>query len=150
VCSSDLGAALVAGWLYALAVRRHLPETWSAGRFNAAQVLLALWTLLALGLLFGAVAQGLLGTPDMQIAGNGSGGGQLRWYQDRHEGVLPTAWVLSVSIWFYRGLMLLWALWLANSLLGWLRWGWDCYNSGGLWKKSARIAPTTTAGAPPR
>lgn len=139
------GAALVAGWLFALALRSKMPEGWSARRFNAVQILLALWTLFALSTLFGAVAQGLLGTPDMQIAGNGSSAFDLRWYQDRFDGTLPSAWVLSVSIWFYRGLMLLWALWLANSLLNWLRWGWSQYSSGGLWKKSplvARVAPT--------
>lgn len=142
------GAALVAGWLFALALRSRLPEGWSARRFNAVQIVLAVWTLLALSTLFGAVAQGLLGTPDMQIAGNGSSAFDLRWYQDRFDGTLPSAWVLSVSIWFYRGLMLLWALWLANSLLNWLRWGWSQYSSGGLWKKSplvARVAPTKAA-----
>lgn len=142
------GAALVAGWLFALALRSKIPQSWSARRFNVMQILLALWTLLALSTLFGAVAQGLLGTPDMQIGGNGSSAFDLRWYQDRFDGTLPSAWVLSVSIWFYRGLMLLWALWLANSLLNWLRWGWSQYSSGGLWKKSplvARVAPTKAA-----
>ena len=27
----------------------------------------------------------------------------------------------------------LWALWLALSLLKWLRWAWQCYGKGGLW-----------------
>lgn len=139
------GAALVAGWLFALALRARVPESWSARRFNAAQVLLALWTLFALSTLFGAVAQGLLGTPDMQIAGNGSSAFDLRWYQDRHPGTMTSAWVLSVSIWFYRGLMLLWALWLANSLLNWLRWGWAQYSSGGLWKKSPLVVRAAAA-----
>lgn len=134
------GAALVAGWLFALALRGRLPETWSARRFNLVQILLAAWTLFALSTLSGAVAQGLLGTPDMQIAGNGSSAHELRWYQDRYGPALPSAWVLSVSIWFYRGLMLLWALWLANSLLNWLRWGWTQYSSGGLWKKPPPVA----------
>lgn len=133
------GAAAVAGWLFALALRARIPQHWSARRFNAAQILLALWTLVALSILFGAVAQGLLGTPDMQIAGNDSTRYQLNWYQDRYADALPEAWVLSVSIWFYRGLMLLWALWLANSLLNWLRWGWAQYSHGGLWKKAPVI-----------
>jgi hypothetical protein len=34
--------------------------------------------------------------------------------------------------------MLAWALWLANSLLNWLRWGWGCFSAGGLWRKSPR------------
>ncbi|HKY91764.1 MAG TPA: hypothetical protein VJM11_12025, partial [Nevskiaceae bacterium] len=94
-------AAIVAGWLFALALRGRMPQTWSARRANAVQVVLALWTLAALSALFGAVAQGLLGTPDMQIVGNGSSAHELRWYQDRYDGHLPSTWVLSVSIWVY-------------------------------------------------
>ncbi len=129
------GAAVVAGWLFALALRPRVPEGWSARRFNVMQIVLAIWTVAALSTLAGAVAQGLLGTPDMQIAGNGSSAQDLRWFHDRFQTALPGAWVISVSIWFYRGLMLLWALWLANSLLNWLRWGWEQYSSGGLWRK---------------
>ncbi|MCC2657209.1 MAG: hypothetical protein K0Q76_2317 [Panacagrimonas sp.] len=141
------GAAVVAGWLFALALRARVPEHWSAGRFNLMQVLLAIWTVVALGTLFGAVAQGLLGQPDMQIAGNGSSAYQLMWYQDRFQDTLPRAWVLSVSIWFYRGLMLLWALWLANSLLNWLRWGWSQYSAGGLWRKKPVVVTPPAAPA---
>jgi hypothetical protein len=35
----------------------------------------------------------------------------------------------------YRLLMLAWSLWLAASLLNWLKWGWGCYSHGGFWKK---------------
>lgn len=131
-------AALVAGWLIALGARGRYGSRLDGHRFNAMQIGLAAWTVLALVLLFSAVAAGLLGSPDMQIAGNGSSAGSLRWYQDRYPRELPRAWVLSVSIWVYRVLMLLWALWLANALLGWLRWGWDRYGDGGLWKQPAR------------
>lgn len=145
------GAAVVAGWLFALALRARLPDHWSARRFNLVQVILALWTVVALSTLFGAVAQGLLGAPDMQIAGNGSSAAHLQWYQDRYAQALPEAWVLSVSIWVYRGLMLLWALWLANSLLNWLRWGWAQYTHGGLWRRAAPVIvpsrPPTAGGA---
>ena len=36
--------------------------------------------------------------------------------------------------------MLAWALWLANSLLNWLRWGWGCFSADGLWRKSPQRA----------
>jgi hypothetical protein len=48
---------------------------------------------------------------------------------------MPQPWVLTVPMWVFRVLMLLWALWLAYSLLKWLRWGWQCFNERGLWKK---------------
>jgi len=31
--------------------------------------------------------------------------------------------------------MLAWALWLASSLLEWVRWGWTCFSEGGLWRR---------------
>ena len=40
-----------------------------------------------------------------------------------------------MPLWIYRLLMLLWALWLAISVLGWLRWGWGALNVGGIWIK---------------
>ncbi|MBX9609545.1 MAG: hypothetical protein K2Y51_25270 [Gammaproteobacteria bacterium] len=127
-------ALLVVAWLFALALRGRqapLAERW---RFNAGQVALALLTLAALLSLFAAIERGLLGQPDMQIAGNGSSAALLQWFADRVGGAHPEPWVLSVSLWFYRGLMLAWALWLAFALLGWLRWGWGCFSAGGLWR----------------
>jgi ABC-type Na+ efflux pump permease subunit len=37
-------------------------------------------------------------------------------------------------MWVYRGVMLVWALWLAFAMLKWLKWGWACFSEGGLWK----------------
>jgi hypothetical protein len=34
----------------------------------------------------------------------------------------------------YRLLILLWALWLAFSFLKWLRWGFECFGTGGFWR----------------
>jgi hypothetical protein len=113
------------------------PETRPA-RFQAVQIGLALLTLVALVLLIGAVQQGLLGLPDMQVSGNGSTAWQLNWYQDRAGSVVPQPWVVSVPLTVYRFAMLAWALWLAFALLNWLRWGWQCYASGGLWREGEK------------
>ena len=51
--------------------------------FDLGQIFLAVWTLVALIILFWAIQQGLLGTPEMQITGNGSTASQLHWYTDR-------------------------------------------------------------------
>jgi hypothetical protein len=32
--------------------------------------------------------------------------------------------------------MLAWSLWLAVALLNWLKWGWACFSSNGLWNKT--------------
>lgn len=131
---------VVALWLL-LGLRGRVGADLSATRFQLMQIGLALLTAGSAVLLFDAVAQGLLGYPNMQIAGNGSYGHHLHWYQDRFARGLPTVAVLSVPIWVYRLLMLLWALWLANALLGWLRWGWTQVTHNGLWKKGVRRQP---------
>jgi hypothetical protein len=137
-------AVVVALWLL-LGMRGCIGADLPAHRFQLMQIGLALLTIAAAALLFDAVAQGLLGYPDMQVAGNGSYDHHLHWYQDRfgdREGEgLSAVSVLSVPIWVYRLLMLLWALWLANALLGWLRWGWAQYTHQGLWKKAQRKPP---------
>ncbi len=129
-------AALVVVWLLALGWRGRLSETErtrSRLAFDALQVVLVLLTVTALGALFFAIQLGLLGTPVMQIAGNGSEPSLLRWYQDRASPVLPQPWLLSLSLWFYRAVMLAWALWVAQALVGWLRWGWRQWTAGGYW-----------------
>lgn len=128
-------AAIVVAWLLLLGLRKKRgAEIKQIVSFNLLQVLLIILTLFALGTLFFAIQQGLLGHPDMQIGGNGSSGHQLYWYQDRVEKQLPLANVLTVPLLVYRIGMLLWALWLATALLRWLRWGWDCFSSGSSWK----------------
>jgi hypothetical protein len=98
------------------------------------QLLLAALTLAALAALVYAIQVGLLGAPQMQIAGNGSSAEVLRWYQDRSAAELPRPWVFSLSVWFYRLAMLAWSLWLAQSLLRWLRWGFAQWSAGGIWR----------------
>jgi hypothetical protein len=127
---------VIAAWLIALAWRsKHDLNNRAEWQFDLVQVGLVLLTIVALINLVGAVANGLLGLPDMQIAGNNSSASNLNWYQDRMTNDLPQPLVISVPMLFYRLLMLAWALWLALALLGWLRWGWQAFSNGGLWRK---------------
>jgi hypothetical protein len=98
---------------------------------------LALLTLLALAALVGAVSRGLLGHPDMNIVGNGSGSSLLRWYQDSSPEKLPRAWLLSIPLYYYRLAMLTWALWLSFMMIGLAKWGWGQFSRPALWYKSA-------------
>lgn len=130
-------AVCVVVWLIALGIREKKQIT-SPTYFNTSQIGLGLLTLISLILLFIAVQQGLLGSPDMQITGNYSSAFNLNWYQDRNNQFLPIATVVSVPLMYYRVLMLLWSLWLAVSLLNWLKWGWTCFSNNGLWKKTQK------------
>lgn len=144
------GAVVVAGWFGLLALRRRVgtpadgTPAWKRRAANALQALLVLWTLLAALCLLDAVRTGLLGHPDMMIAGNDSHAGLLQWYQDRFTDRIEPAWVVSVPVLAYRLLMLLWALWLAASMMRWVRWGWASFSAGGFW----RPAPASPAPGP--
>jgi hypothetical protein len=127
-------AAVVAGYLLALGWRRDRFRARSPWLHNLVLVALGLWTIAAAGVLFVVVQQGLLASPDMQIAGNGSSPGQLAWYSDRAPGPLPTAWAVSLPLFAYHLAMLAWALWLASALIRWSRWVWSCFAEGGLWR----------------
>lgn len=147
--SSPYLMVLIVGWLVILAWRGKVTlNTRPYWQFNLLQVGLALLTLIALSSLVGAVANGLLGLPDMQIAGNGSWRGHLQWYQDRASNVLEQPTVLSVPIVYYRLLMLGWALWLAVAILSWLRWGWQAFVRGGLWRQKPPKVVSVVEGQP--
>ena len=128
-------AVVVVAWLFALSYRGREPLPGSSWRFNLMQLALIGLTAAALMVLVGVVARGLLGHPDMFILGNGSSRRSLRWFEPRTDGTLPSVHVVSVSVWYYRLAMLLWALWLAAALLRWLRWGWDQFSRGGVFRQ---------------
>ena len=125
---------VVVCWLFALSTRREVADRVGKWGFNLMQMGLGVLTLAALAVLYYSVSQGLLGWPNMYIAGNGSSSYLLQWFQDRAGSELPQSWALSLPTAVYRFLMLAWALWLAFALLRWLRWGWDCYSLGGIWR----------------
>jgi hypothetical protein len=124
---------LVIATFFLFGYRRHIDPQRLAGSFNLLQIGLVLLSLFTLATLFWAVQQGLLGLPQMQIGGNDSSAYRLNWYQDRSERLLPMAEIYSVPLLVYRLLMLAWALWLAFSLLGWVKWAWQAFSQGGRW-----------------
>lgn len=141
--------ALVVIWLILLGLRaKHeaAVATLRSVRFNLLQIALAVVTLLALGVLVSAVPSGLLGLPDMHVTGNGSTAWVPSWFADQAKDAIPQAGLFSVSLWFYKIAMLAWALWLANALIGWLRWGFDAWTRGGYWRKRE---PKPVASSPP-
>jgi hypothetical protein len=130
-------AGIVIAWLMLLGWRKSQPVS-GIRYFNALQVMIGILTIVSLAMLFLAVERGLLGSPDMQIIGNQSSAFNLNWYQDRSLATLPVATLISVPLIVYRILMLAWSLWLAVSLLNWLKWGWECFSSNGLWHKTVK------------
>jgi hypothetical protein len=147
---SWLAASIVAAWLLLLGARARLAQPPRHVGFPLLQATLVLATIVALLCLVAAVPAGLLGNPDMQVAGNGSWANQLNWYLDATDALLPAASAWSLPLWAYKIAILAWALWLANALIGWLRWGWQAYSQGGRWYWPPRAPrPVRTAPAPP-
>ena len=65
----------------------------------------------------------------------------VQWYaegmvRDASEGTL-----LSTSVWIYKGLLLVWAMWLTVSFVHWLRFGWTMLRDEGLIGHKARGGP---------
>jgi len=143
-----VGALFIAGWFFLIAWRgRNGQLPWPAYGFNGLQIGLVACTVIMVSLFIGVISKGLLGDPDMFIRGNGSYLHVLKWYQPSTEGSLPPILCVTVSIWVYRFLMLLWALWLAFSLIRWMKWGWLQFSAGGYLKPlGQKKAPAT---APP-
>lgn len=141
-------ALIVAGWLLLLGWRGRHPELLANRASMLLQLGIAGMTLLALFCLVLAIPYGLLGQPDMHVAGNNSYGGLLRWFADRSaDGTLPVASAITLPLWCYKLAILLWSLWLASALMRWLRWGWTCFNAGGLWPARKVVATPPPAAA---
>jgi hypothetical protein len=140
---------VVVAWLFAFDWRTRSampPVRW---QFNLLQVALVALTAVALLCLVSAIPQGLLGQPDMHVTGNGSYTTLLHWFIDRSTDVLASARTISVPLWVYKVLMLAWAIWLANALIGWLRDGFAAWTKDGYWRARSVPAAAPLAGAAP-
>ena len=85
--------------------------------------------------------EGLLGSPRMFVIGNYSNAWMLQWSEPRCGNLLPQPGCLTISIWWYRLLMLLWALWLASSMVRWLPWAWKQFSHGAIYLRMDRKNP---------
>jgi hypothetical protein len=136
---SWIALALIAFWLVALDWRQRAGAMleWKKSSFYSVQLGLALLSVVALGCLVSIIPGSLLGMPDMGVVGHGSYGNRLLWFADRSsDGELPVVTLISLPMWAYRTAMLLWALWLAQAVMGWLRRGFAAWMQGARWRKT--------------
>jgi hypothetical protein len=135
--------ALFGAFLLAVGLRER--RAFASNRlFNLGQVALAAGALAAAAGLFVAVRTGLVGQPQMFIAGNGSGRHLLAWYADRAGAVLPGAWLLSTPLWAYRAAMLAWAGGLSLACARLSPWAWAAFAKTGIWRRGHKLVPSTT------
>lgn len=140
-------ALIIISWFFVLAWRKRKPPAhffWH----NSLQIVIGIWTLVALICMFVAVYSGLAVQPDMQVAGTGSSNSHLVWYTDRIDGAMPTPIVFSLHSMIWKATMLVWSLWLAASLVMWARWGWKAFSHEVLWRSIPRHSVAPQAPAP--
>lgn len=124
---------VIAACFMALTLRGRTTADKLGKHFTAIQIALILFSLLSVVLLLVSIPVGLLAQPQMLVQGNGSSAYLLNWFTDQGTGATPQVTILSLPLWCYRLVMLLWSLWLAFALTGWLRWGWTQLSRGGFW-----------------
>jgi len=140
ICTLSLWSfVIVTLWLLALSQRGRLQQVSKQWHFKLLQLGLFAFSVIALMTLVTTLPNGLLGSPEMHIIGRNTYGNSFYWYQDYSEAAYPVAWVISLPLWTYKFIILLWSLWLAASLMKWLRWGWQQLSYQGIWYASDKI-----------
>ncbi len=132
---SWLAFAWVAGWLFFVGWKRQFKGFDSRAKSILLQWFSLIFTLIALGVLIGAVAYGLLSYPDMGIAGSGASASRLQWYLDAGTNELPSITLFSLHLWWYKLLILLWSIWVSFAVLGWLKELLQSLRQGDWWPK---------------
>jgi hypothetical protein len=126
---------IIVTWFVVLALRDKFSEKLKFKKLI--QLFIPVLTLIFVFALFKGVHNGLLGIWDMKITGNGSTsyatGVTLKWFQDAISGALPQPLIISVPVWIYRTLMVLWSAWLAFSFVKWIKWAAKSYAKDGMW-----------------
>ncbi|MGB0843574.1 MAG: hypothetical protein ACPGVN_02395 [Alphaproteobacteria bacterium] len=103
--------------------------------FNARQLFIGFWALVTVITFVYAIVQGLLSSPDMKVAGYGSWSYGLSWFIDRWQGETPVVQLITAPLWVFRLCMLLWALWLAFTVLNLAQWFMGQVSTEGFLKK---------------
>ena len=136
----------VAAWIFAVGARDKWRVEVKWWQFNGLQAIVVVLTVIALGSIVASLPMGLLGEPNMHVAGNNSFGNTLSWFADRSDSALPVSTAMTVPMWIYKVLILGWALWLSFALLKWLPWTWQCFAREGFFRSRQHDKISTSPG----
>ena len=124
---------LILAWIFVLKYKEQNNIVIHDKKRNVLQILIIILTLIVLIIIFNTVSFGLLNHPNMLISGNNSYNHTFNWYSDRIDEVIVHPTVVSISIWYYKFIMLFWSLWISFSLIKWLVWAKKIFMIGGIW-----------------
>jgi hypothetical protein len=125
---------LIALWFSSITASQYRPKEIQRSLFNLSQLFLYAFSAVAIISLIAVVPISLLSSPSMGIEGYQSYGNTLTWFADKADGQLPTVTILSISVWFYKAIMLVWVIWLSTSILSWIKWAWKIIGIQGYWQ----------------
>lgn len=125
---------LIALWFASITASGYRSKEMSRLSYNTSQFLLYALSIVAIVSLLSAVPVSLLSSPSMGVEGNYSYANHLQWFSDKTNGLLPQVSVLSISTIFYKGIMLVWVIWLSFAFLGWIKWVWKALGKLGYWR----------------
>ena len=127
---------LIALWFASITASKSRPKDTTQIMFNLSQLFLYAFSAVAILSLISVVPISLLSNPSMGIEGYQSYGNTLTWFADKADGQLPSVTILSISVWFYKAMMLVWVIWLSTSILSWIKWAWKTIGIHGYWQSS--------------
>ena len=125
---------LIALWFSSITASQYRPKEIQRSLFNLSQLFLYGFSAVAIISLIAVVPISLLSNPSMGIEGYQSYGNTLTWFADKADGKLPAVTFLSISVWFYKAIMLVWVIWLSTSILSWIKWAWKIIGIHGYWQ----------------
>ena len=128
---------LIALWFASITASGYRSKDMSQLSYNTSQLLLYALSVVAIFSLLSVVPISLLSSPSMGVEGNYSYGNHLQWFSDKTNGLLPQVSVLSISTIFYKGIMLVWVIWLSFAFLGWIKWAWKALGKLGYWRSES-------------
>ncbi|VAW45462.1 hypothetical protein MNBD_GAMMA02-615 [hydrothermal vent metagenome] len=132
---SWLAFSVVAGWLFFVGWKQSFTGFESRAKSILLQWFSLFFTVTTIGVLIATVAYGLLSYPDMGVAGQNASASKLYWYLDSGFDLLPNITLLSVHLWWYKLLILLWSIWVSFAVLSWLKKLFMSLNKEDWWPK---------------
>lgn len=133
-----IGGLFLLPWFFLTAWRAKSDKIQTSKYFNVVQFLIVLAFFIGAAALIYAIPKSLLSNPDMVIQGVSSHGNKFSWFQDLSDKILPIAWVISLPIWVYKIVMMVWSIWVAFTIPSWVNWGWKAFTKDIVWKKSTK------------
>ena len=121
-------------WIIVLHLRSKLSRDLNRRIFDLMQIAIVILTFIALISMISAISSGLVGHPEMNIAGNSSRFRFLKWYVDSSNPEYPPIGLFSIPVLFFRLAMLLWALWAAFYMVDIMKWAWTCFSKPYYWR----------------